>query len=191
MRTNRAFTLLEMVLVIVLLSITMAMITPRLLVPRGRALELAAERVADVLTMFAQRESLSGRPVGIWHDAQRNWIVLVSLETDPQRPGEPADWRPDRTVGPAKLPPNVDADRGVIALADGRPLDFRQWPIAAEPGKPRPRLEITITDDEGREKTVILPPHAVAPYLASDERARLAAREPIDLDAAGRWREDW
>ncbi len=191
MRTNRAFTLLEMVLVIVLLSITMAMITPRLIVPRGRALELAAERVADVLTMFAQRESLSGRPVGIWHDAQRNWIVLVSLETDPDRPGEPADWHPDRTVGPAKLPANVDADRGVIALADGRPLDFRQWPIAAEPGKPRPRLEISITDDEGRAQTVVLPPHAVAPYLASDERARLAAREPIDLDAAGRWREDW
>jgi prepilin-type N-terminal cleavage/methylation domain-containing protein len=191
MRRNRAFTLLEVVLVIALLAILMSMVMPRLIISRGRGLELAAERVADVLTMFAQRESLSGRPVGIWHDAQRNWIVLVALEAAPEGPGDAADWRPDRAVAPAKLPDSVDPDRGVLAVVDGRAIDFRQWPIASEPGKPRPRLEITLADGEGREQTVVLPPHAIAPYLASDEHARLAAREPIDLDAAGRWREDW
>ena len=188
---RRGFTLVEMILVIIVLSFMMAMLTPRLLQPRGRTLQLAAERVADLLTMFAQREALTGRPVGIWHDATRNWIVLMDLEADSARPGEPADWRPDRAAAPAKLPPNVSAERGVFVRADGRPVDIRQWALASEPGKPRPRIEIDLVDDEGRSETIVLSPYAIAPYLLSDPRSARGAREPIDLDASGRWSEDW
>ena len=180
-----------MIVVIAVLAVVMAMTVPRLVGRQGRVLQLAADRIADLMTMFAQREALSGRPVGIWHDADRHQIVLLILDIDEARPEEPAEWRPDRTVRPVPLPASVDVQRGVVATVDGTPVDISQWPIATEPGKPRPRVEVSLYDDDGRVKTVVLPSHALAPYLLDAGHAVLASREPIDLDAAGRHREDW
>ncbi len=180
-----------MIVVIAVLAVVMAMTVPRLIGREGRVLQLAADRIADLLTMFAQRETLSGRPVGIWHDADRHQIVLLILDIDEADPTEPAQWRPDRTVRPVALPMSVEVKRGVVATVDGRPVDISQWPIATEPGKPRPRVEVSLFDDDGRVKTVVLPSHALAPYFLDDRRAVLALREPVDLDAAGRHREDW
>lgn len=180
-----------MIVVIAVLAVVMAMTVPRLAGRQGRVLQLAADRIADLMTMFAQREALSGRPVGIWHDADRHRIVLLILDIDEADPQEPAEWRPDRTVRPVPLPESVDVQRGVAAIVDGRPVDISQWPVATEPGKPRARVELSLFDDRGRVKTVVLPSHALVPYLLDDRNAVLALREPIDLDAAGRHREDW
>ena len=180
-----------MIVVIAVLAVVMAMTVPRLIGREGRVLQLAADRVADLLTMFAQREALSGRPVGIWHDTDRHQIVLLILDIDEAAPEEPAEWRPDRTVRPVPMPETVDVQRGITATVDGSPVDISQWPIATEPGKPRPRVEISLFDNDGRVKTIVLPSHALAPYLLDDPHAVLANRQPIDLDAAGRHREDW
>ncbi len=180
-----------MIVVIAVLAVVMAMTVPRLVGRQGRVLQLAADRIADLMTMFAQREALSGRPVGIWHDADRHRIVLLILDIDEAHPQEPAEWRPDRTVRPVPLPESVDVQRGVVAIVDGRAVDISQWPVATEPGKPRARVELSLFDDHGRVKTVVLPSHALVPYLLDDRNAVLALREPIDLDAAGRHREDW
>ncbi len=188
---RRAFTLIEVIIVIALLAILTSMIVPRLVGHEGRVQQLAAERVADMLTMFAQREALSSKPVGIWHDAERNWLVLVVLDINDANPDEPATWRPDRAVAPVKLPASVPPD-GVAGTADGRAIDFRQWPIATEPGRPRPRIEISLYTDDGSVRTVVLPAHAIAPYhLDRELESMIALREPVDLDAAGRHREDW
>ncbi len=188
---RRAFTLIEVIVVVMLLAILSSMIVPRLIGNEGRANQLAADRVADLLIMFAQREALSSRPAGIWLDADRNWIVLVTLDVDPSRPDEPAEWQQDRSVRPVKLPPTIPPD-GVLATMDGQPIDIRQWPIATEPGRPRPWVEIALYPDEGPVMTVVLPPHAIAPYLLNREgESMIALREPVDLDATGRHREDW
>ncbi len=154
-------------------------------------LQLTADRVSDLLAMFAQRETLSGRPIGIWHDTERHLLVLLILDIDDAAPEEPARWRPDRTVRPVSMPPSIDVDRGIVASVDGSPVDISQWPIATEPGKPRPRIEISLYADDGNVKTIALPSHAMAPYQLDDAQASLASRRPIDLDAAGRNREDW
>ncbi len=188
---SRAFTLVEMVVVIAVLSVIMAMTLPRMIGREGRQLQLAADRVADLLTMYAQRESLSSRPTGIWHDRDSHRIVLMTLAIDDARPDDPVDWRPDRTVKPIQLPANVDVERGVGASIDGTPVDIGLWPIATEPGKRRPRIEISLYADDGRAKTIVLPSHALKPYFLDDENSMLASREAVDLDAAGRHREDW
>ena len=182
---------MELIIVIIVIAMIMSITIPRLVSHGRRELQVAADQLLDMLTMFAQREALSGRPVGIWHDADRHQIVLLILDIDEADPSEPAQWRPDRTVRPVPLPESVDVKRGVAATVDGRPVDISQWPIATEPGKPRPRVEVSLFDDDGRVKTVVLPSHALAPYLLDDRRAVLALREPVDLDAAGRHREDW
>ena len=179
-----------MIVVIAILAVIMAMTVPRMLGREGRILQLTADRVADLLTMYAQRESLSSRPSGIWHDPDTHRLVLMVLDADAATLDEPAQWRPDRTVKPVQLPPSVDVERGVGASIDGVMVDISQWPIATEPGKRRPRIEITLYNDDGRVKTLVLPAHALKPYDLDDPEAD-ATRMPIDLDAAGRHREDW
>ncbi len=185
------FTLVEMVVVVAILAVIMAMTLPRMLGREGRVLQLAADRVADLLTMYAQRESLSSRPSGIWHDTASHSLVLMVLDADAATPDQPADWRPDRTVQPVRLPPSVDVERGVGASVDGTVVDISRWPIATELGKRRPRIEISLYDNDGRVKTLVLPAHALRPYDLDDSDALLASRQPTDLDAAGRQREDW
>jgi len=189
--SRRAFTLVEVMIVVAVLTIIMAMTVPRLLSRDGRIFQLTADRVADLLTMYAQRESLSARPAGIWHDTGRRRLLLMVLDIDEAAPEEPAQWRPDRTVQPVPIPPTIDAERGLVASVDGSLVDISQWPIATEPGKPRPRIEISLYADDGNVKTIALPSHAMAPYQLDDAQAALGSRRPIDLDAAGRNREDW
>jgi hypothetical protein len=179
-----------MVVVIAILAVIMAMTVPRMLGREGRVLQLSADRVADLLTMYAQRESLSSRPSGIWHDAATHRLVLMVLDADGATLDQPAQWRPDRTVKPVQLPPGVDVERGVVASIDGTLLDISRWPIATEPGRRRPRIAISLYDDDGRVKTLVLPAHALKPYDLDDPDAN-AIRQPIDLDAAGRHRDDW
>ncbi len=187
----RAFTLVEVIVVVAVLAIIMAMTVPRLMGQEGRRFQLTADRVADLLTMFAQRETLSGRPVGIWHDTERHRIVLMILDIDEAAPEEPALWRPDRTVLPVPIPWTIDVERGILVSVDGNPVDISDWPIATESGKLRPRIEISLYADDGNVKTIALPAHALTPYQLDDAQASLASRRPIDLDAAGRNREDW
>ena len=189
-RTNAAaFTLIEVIIVVAIVAILAAMTMPRLLNQDRRRLQEATDGVSDLLIMFALRESLSDRPVGIWHDAERNWIVLMMLDRT-EGDDEPAVWQQDHAVKPVKLPLIVPVD-GVQAFADGEPIDFGQWPIVTEPGRPRPDVEITLSTDDGLLRTIVLPAHAISPYESETGQELVELRSPIDLDAEGRHREDW
>ena len=188
-RSSRtAFTLLELLVVVLILAILAAITIPRMVGHEQRTFQLAADEGADLLTMYAQREAMSPKPVGIWHDGARNWIALVVLDFDPARPDEAPDWRIDPFAKPVKLPDNVHQD-GVSARADGEFIDFRRWPVASNPGNPRPGIEIALRADDGTVKTIVLPAHGIAPYRL--EGFRDGVRVAIDLDAEGRDREDW
>ncbi len=170
MRT-RGFTLVEMVVVIAVLAVVMAMAVPRMFSRESRVLQLSADRVADLLTMYAQRESLSSRPSGISHDTTMHRLVLMVLDAEDATPEQPAQWRPDRTVKPVQLPPSVDIERGISVSIDGTMVDISRWPVATEPGKRRPRIEISLFDNDGRVKTLVLPSHALKPYDRDDTDA--------------------
>ncbi len=190
-RNNAAgFTLIEVIVVVAIVAILAAMTVPRLVSQGRRQLQASADGVADLLIMFAQREALSDRPVGIWHDADRNWIVLMTLDRTEGNDDEPATWRPDHAVKPVKLPSIVPVD-GVLASSDGEPIHFRQWPVVTEPGRPRPAVEISLITDNDVIRTIVLPAHAIAPYESESGFKLADLRSPIDLDAEGRHREDW
>jgi len=184
---RRGFTLLELLVVLVILALLFSMIVPRFAGTERRALQLASDQVADLLTMYAHRATLGQKPVGVGYDPERRTIMLLVIDIDLDRPDEPADWQVDRLVTPVKLPSTVDL---LDARADGEPVDLALWPIANRPGKDRPTIEITLGGRDG-ETTVVLAPYALAPRQIDPDEVGPAVRMPIDLDAAGRHREEW
>ena len=185
LRTERAFTLIELVVVLAIMGLFAAIALPRLGSHQRRSFDLAVEQVADLLTMYAQRDALSERPAAIWHDAERNWIVLLAMEPI-GTPQDPAQWYPDPFVDPVRLPESIPAD-GVRARAGGDAVDFARWPITTDPGRERQSVEIELLSRDGLASMLVLPAHAIAPH--EPETGRQIA--PLDLDAAGRSREDW
>jgi prepilin-type N-terminal cleavage/methylation domain-containing protein len=184
---RRAFTLLELVIVIVVIALLAAIALPRLAATQSRRFQASAERVADLLTMFAQRESLGQKPVGLWHDVERNQIVLMVLDIDPAFPEAPADWYVDHLVAPVTLPEEITV-MGV--RLDGEHLGDVGWFLSNRPGEDRPIIELSLSSDESFT-TLVLPSSGVAARQLEGGDALLAARTPVDLDALGQSREDW
>ena len=182
---KRAFTLIELIVVLVILVIMAAVALPRLGSHDRRTFELAVDQVTDLVTMYAQRDGIAERPAAIWHDTERNWIVLLAMASEGENQ-DPAEWYPDPYVDPVRLPAMVASD-GVTAFLDGDPVDFARWPIATKPGRERDSVEIELRGGSDLVRSVYLPAHAVAPYEPGTGREL----EPVDLDAAGRAREDW
>ncbi|MCP3905955.1 MAG: type II secretion system protein [Planctomycetes bacterium] len=186
-RSPRAFTLLEVLIVVVILAILATLAVPRLTGTTRRTFDLTVDRVADLLVMFAQRDALGQKPVGIRFDASRRELQLVTLE---RYDDGASDWWVDRFVIPVELPDVIDEER-LGVYADGEWVDVREWPLHHTPGENRPSIEIVLASVDGEhETTIVLAPHDVAPRR-SDRAGTVAARTPIDLDGAGRSREDW
>src|SRR5262245_48112392 len=101
-RTPRGFTLIEMIVVVVILAIMAAMVVPRLGSSQRREFHLAIDQVSDLLTMYAQRESLGQKIVGLQYAG--NEVRMMVLDYDNSRPGSPATWHTDVYVEPVTLP---------------------------------------------------------------------------------------
>ena len=176
-----------MLVVVLILALLFSMTIPRFVGSERRTLQTAADQVADLLLMYAQRARLDHRPVGVWYDPDRRAIMLMIVDRDAQRPDAPADWRLDRLVTPVRLPATVEL---LEARADGEPVDLALWPISNRPGQARPTIEITLGAFE-HETTVMLAAHAISPRQIDWDDIVPAVRIPIDLDAEGRTREEW
>lgn len=172
---------------LLILAILMSMTVPRFLDRGRRNLQLASDRVADLLTMYAQRESLGQKPVGLWHDDEQNWIVLLIVDDAGTADVPTGKWRQDTTVAPVKLPANVSLYE---VRADHEPVDITSWPLTHTPGEDRPDIEIILSTDDD-ELIISLGPYSVAPHQYAPGEYAQSDRRPMDLDGSGLSREDW
>lgn len=173
---RRAFTLLELVVVMILLGITAGLIAPRLGSLAPRRAEAAARDARTLLSVLGHRDSVPGPALALRFDAASSTLAVDRL--DPQA----KDWRPDPLVPPA----STAGLRLTQALADGVPLDTASFRLELPRHTPRPTLELTFESD-GTPATT----HRILWHSSSAE-AQLAAQasldpfpSPIDLDAAG------
>ncbi|MDY7108385.1 MAG: type II secretion system protein [Planctomycetota bacterium] len=187
---SRGFTLLEVIVVVAILALLATLTVPRVTGMARREFDLTVDRVADLLMMFAHRDNLGQKPVGIMYDESRRALMLVVLDIDDPEQRHSATWQIDRYVDPVKLPDIVDAT-SLVATADGEMAYIADYPLSHTPGEARPTIEIYFQSYDGEySSTLVLQPYDVAPKRL-DRSRQAQARMPIDLDAAGRSREDW
>jgi prepilin-type N-terminal cleavage/methylation domain-containing protein len=181
---RKAFTLLELIIVVILIGIMSAMVFPRLVGNRSREFNLIVEKVADVVLMFAHRNATSNQPAAIRFDSEvMQFELLAKVKEDGER-----FWKLDPLATPIKLPTWLEEDALEIYV-DGEFTDTSVWPITAAPGESRPLIEVRINWDS-RTAVISLPPHAIGPSVWIDDEGT-EPMMPIDLDAEGRGQEEW
>jgi len=204
-RSPRAFTLVELIVVITILGVLSGLVVPRFLSNDRRRAEAEVRAVAGLLTLIAQRDALGNHQMALDYEALRSSIRLDTRRrlgpTDRKNAGAPAlgEWRPDPLLSDVPL----TAAEVVEVRFDGRPADDRSWRIELAPGGsgvPRPLIEIVLAQRTNRGKATnawiveLIPSAPEASIVTADPRTgRAIGRAPasIDLDKLGRSDVPW
>ena len=185
--TRRAFTLIELIVVVVVLGIAAAAIVPKFTGTARQEADNAVDQVAELLRLFAYRQSLSAQQVALWRDGNDGRIHLLVMDSDPADPEALPAWRPDRFAAPVSLPMGVEL---VEIQNNDQRVDPAEWTIASVPGGERPKIAIRIVG-MGVDSTVALPQGSPSVVRVDADKPAPFAREPIDLSRAGRDFEPW
>ncbi len=193
-RFAAAFSMIELVVVIILLAIFAGVALPRLAGGRERRAEVEARAVAGLLSALAQREALSGRGVALECDEAAGRVsLLVAAE------GSADGWATLPLVNAVQL----DAARVSRVLVDGGALPANpagSLRVAMPAGVPRPGIDVLIemagarAGETGRAWQVSLEPGAAGALVVRlADAGAFAARAggAVDLDAVGRRAEPW
>jgi hypothetical protein len=185
--------MLEILVVLIIIAVFAAMIVPRFTGNVRRTFELTVDGVADMLMMYAQRDNLGNRTIGLEYDDRNGWLQIVVLESDPEESGERPEWVRDPYIRPVKLPDVMNEDMPLLVWADGEQVDIKVSsgrPLSHTPGEDRPTIEISLfARDSAYDAHLVLAPYDLSPRRADIDGS--TARTRIDLDAIGRTREDW
>lgn len=181
--------MIEMIVVLVIIAIMAALAIPRMTGNEQREFKLAVDQVSDLLTMFAQRQQLSQKIVGIHHDVHRHSVELVILDTYDSSSARNATWRRDPYVQPVVLP-RFMYESDIAFTMNGDTVYPSEYPISCQIGQERPWIEIGMRG-AGERALISLSPYGVAPTLSASFASAGVHRGKLDLDNTGRSREDW
>jgi prepilin-type N-terminal cleavage/methylation domain-containing protein len=217
--SRRAFTLIELIVVLVIVGVIAGLAAPRIIATDRRRAETSVRAVAATLTALAQRSALSG---------DRSRLVYLHEGRAPglnQTPG------PNQAAGPSRDQPELRVEslraRGVdgpdepervwsrdpftppvrllgveIASAGVGPTVFERedFTIDIVPGEPRPMIQLTIAEARAvaaggtpRTWTVSLLPHETRARITGLRSGPVGADRPapVDLDARGATEDIW
>lgn len=183
--TGRGFSLIEVVIVCVMLTIVAATVVPRLIVVQRQREQKAALEVEDLLRMFAFRNAAGTQQIGLYYDRGAGEVSLWIKDLNPEDPTGPRIWQQDRLSNPVELPEGMEI---TSASADGEEMLDDTWNITTHPDGSRPRITLML---EGREEQaeLVLEPYATVPARVGEPG--VFVREAIDLDREGRGFDRW
>ena len=188
-RSRSAFTLIEAIVVVVIISVMAGVMVPRMMSRDRTGAKREIERVRTLLSAAAQRDVLTSQLVALHYDSETSTLrVLTPADEDEKKPrGDDLwPWRADRLI------PSVEM--GTLELVrtttDEIALDEDEWLIELIRGVRRPDVLLEFEDDFDRSWFVYLPSksaNATAWKGDADEIERVA----IDLDADGKGDREW
>lgn len=184
-----AFTLIELVVVIVIIGIAASAVVPRLVRDDSKRAEASARAVRDVVSSAATRTELTGRRVALTYDARSHAVKVMEfrwagLPTDWEAGGV---WQEDMLIPPASL---EDAEITAVR-ADAFSADPRSWTIEFAPGTRRPALSILVAQpNTPRSWRVDLASGSMRAEVSRSD-APGAGESVIDLDRTGASETAW
>lgn len=183
--------MIEMVVVVVILGVLAMAVVPRMVSTRGREVQATAQRLADLLTIAARRDSLLSQRIAVEYDSRDGQLRLMRLLVPQPESGGPAVWQPD-ALAPAA---DIGNARVLEAWMDGSSLDPKQWRVELPQNQMRPAIAMVLADAGGRNLwRVDLAPRATrAVVTAGQQVARdgVEGSEFVDLDAGGQGVTPW
>ncbi len=174
-------------MVVIILAIAAGAIVPRFMGTARQEADNSIEQVAELMRLYAYRQSLGAQQVALWRDGSDGRIYLMVMDTNPEEPEEPPQWRPDRFAAPVSLAPGLEVEE---VRSDDKRLDREEWTIASVPGGDRTKVEIQLVG-HGLDTTLVLPNGSPGVVRVDADKPAPFARLPIDLDRAGRTHEPW
>ncbi len=191
---TRAFTFVELVVVIVIVSIVAGLVIPRITSWKSRQGELSVYAVADLLSAAAKRDVYSTQPAAVEFDA-KGGLRLMALQVTNAASFDPGAevWVQDPLTPAANLA-GVHLLAGAAGPQELDPKKFRVEFPGAGGAQGRPGVALLFGDDEGQRWLVKLPPMGtraeVVPNAAAKGLPTIDA-DAIDLDATGMRDEAW
>ncbi len=191
--TPRAFTLIELICVVLVLAVTAGIIAPRISTSDARAMETKADTYAHLFSYIAKRDALSGEPMRLEFDRELDTLELLvlrrhSLETSLNR----ANWQPD------PLAPSVDLTQVVpeTLYLDGTPTVPERWSIEFPQSEVRPSIALALKGESASGRTRVWYVELLPYETKATIRDGTTLRDPlrnraVDLDAIGRGETVW
>jgi prepilin-type N-terminal cleavage/methylation domain-containing protein len=185
--SRRAFTIIELIVVVVLLGVAATMIVPRVTDTAGRRVRASAERVSETLSALARRDAMLSQPLALTFDRENARLRVLALFRDAQR--DTVAWREDGFLPDATLEDAVL----VSVQSDGAELDATNLRVEFDQYQPRPALRVVLSDAKGNNlwSVELASASQQADVTAGDIRRQPGATRVIDLDEEGKERVAW
>jgi prepilin-type N-terminal cleavage/methylation domain-containing protein len=184
----RAFTLIEVLVVVVILVVLAGALVPRLASMGGREVRASAVAVGDLVSVAARRDALTSQRVALQFDADSGSLALMTMQTSSRDTGAPMtpEWHQDRLMPRVQL-----GDTIMQASTDGVALDAKGWRVEFPQGGRRPALAIVLSDGAGKEHWRVDLPSIAAHAVVSSGNAQGMSDQTVDLDATGGGTAPW
>ena len=198
----RAFTLVEIIVVLIIIGIVAGVVVPRFVGNSLRAALVESQSVQRFLSTAAEKSVLSGQAVTISYNSNTKRFSLLAMRPTVASPttsaadsavaNDSAAWRPDPLVDPVELSLNTLKQ----VLVDGRKMPSGQWQVPFIPGQARPDIRIVLqplSAPAGSEINVALTPEATSATRTGFGIIQPAGTGPrvVDLDDSGRGDRSW
>lgn len=203
----RAFTIVEVVVVVLIIGMLGALVVPRLLSVAGRQAEVEAEAVRAVLSGAAQRDAVSAQPVALVFRAGEQPDGAQRIEVETLAQGAPAgeeqsgaqagaQWKRVPLIRPA----NLALTELSAALIDGQPMVLEgDWRATLTDGGTGAAITLLVRTRAGvvgqaRAWQIDLVPGQTGATLravAPDAAAQPVSAGAQDLDEEGQRNSTW
>jgi len=190
---SRAFTMLELIVVVLLIAVLGGLIMPRLFGSDRREAERECEDVRRLLSVAANRSVVSGQSVLVKYDSQARKIDAFVLREVSSSDGVRNEWWSDIMI-PGVFLDKLSFRRGT---SDVQALSTGSWSIEFTTAEPRPLLWLAFSATNEPEasgwQVELLPEETGASRRRMNQtsRATSAGLFRIDLDAVGQGERAW
>jgi type II secretory pathway pseudopilin PulG len=179
------FSVIEVIVVVVLLTVIAGVMAPRLSAFMGRQVRADAQAAGDLLSVAARRDVLTSQQIAVEFDAKTSRLRLMTLRIDADGGGE---WVEDSLAPPVRFNEAVLEAMSV----DGVAMDPTAWRVEFPQGSRRPSLDLKLAAPKGSERwRVALPTGAAQAIVRSGEDPIAVVDGTIDLDDAGQGTSTW